>query len=521
MKEKKSRNSSMMLLIIAVLILSTVNVFAFDTQKQELKKMRTHMAINSIPTVQTNYMRNVQISSNPLDDEHPTITLAHDDSIIIAYDRQITSLKGHIYFMRSTDGTTWSEIWNTDIDDGGMADGLQNWPVLVTPPDGNKVIGSWNDEIQLFQFFVEVTDPANPNSYAEGLATFDQSDFDYDRHTYTLEAYDENRFAVGHIGHVIFAGLDLPSNAMISYFTEGFEGGMQSTGDEDYPIGYNCSIAVTDNYFWYTWESPDEATDNSFLVIKWGDGVDQTDAHLWPEKRVTSNADCIDPALDADGTNLCLLYMTNDNIYGDFDLACMYSTDEGATWEDGTFPSQPQVDEKGPEIFLSGSTVFCTFVRSGNLYLTKSTDLGKTWGEPERVNEVDGTVVDEAGAVEVSQAGIVWVDTRNGNRDIFYAPLPAPIINVESISGGMGITATITNTGTVDAINIPWSIDVSGLVFLGAHTEGAIDLLAGGETTISSSFIFGVGPGTITVTVGGAYRVANCFILGPLVLGVN
>ncbi len=521
MKKGRNKNSGIVLVVGALLFLSTVNALAFDTQQRNLTKMEIHRTTNSMPIVHASYMEDVQISSDPLDEEHPTIADAADGSILVAYDREPVGIEGHIYFMRSTDdGNTWSEIWNTDTEVGGMTDSVQDWPVLCRPPGGEAIYGSWNDEPFNVMFYASIANPSDPNSYGEQVVSDDMTGWDYDRHTFTIDAFDTNRYAVGHVGHIEFGGYDLPFSCQITYSTEGFTPGGR-TGDEDYPIGYNCEVAVTSTLFWMVWDFPSEATGTSGLLLKWGDPLQETDCHYWPDREITSSNDYFDPAFDASGDNLCIVYMTNDNDGGDFDLACMFSTDEGDTWEDSTLPSQPQVDEKSPEIFVSGSTVFCTFVRNGNLYLTKSTDLGKTWEEPEQINEVEGTVVDEPGAVEVSQVGIVWADTRNGNKDVYFAPLGGPIISVESISGGMGVTATITNTGTGDAADVPWSIDVSGLVFLGGHTEGTIDLPAGGETTIKSGLVFGIGPGAITVTVGGASKAANCFILGPLVLGVT
>lgn len=235
-----------------------------------------------------------------------------------------------------------------------------------------------------------------------------------------------------------------------------------------------------------------------------GDPEQQSDCHFWDDREIGSpSADYKDPAMAASGSNICIVYMSNENVYGDFDLVCKYSTDEGQTWHD------------------SGSTVFCTFVRNNNLYFTKSDDFGQTWNEPIKINDVDGKVVDEPGAVDISSAGIVWVDTRNGNEDIYYSPLPAPILTI-GLFGGFGIKARIMNQGIVDAENIPWSVDLSGFVIIGKHSEGTIDKLAPGESVdVGPSFVFGLGPVTITVKAGGTTLSAKGLIIGPFVLGVS
>ena len=279
-----------------------------------------------------------------------------------------------------------------------------------------------------------------------------------------------------------------------------------------------------DDYFFMTWQQNNPDSGRARV------GYKQVVPSAEPDQEFVDNQGYIDesssydaahPDIDASSNRAVTVYMVNDNAMGSWDIKCAYSTDRGETWSFSMVADDQGANEVYPAVYLSGSTVFCAYIKEGNLYLVKSEDGGVTWGEAERVNEQDGTVVEEENAVKIHAGGIVWTDNRNGNKDIYYAPVGGPILNVESISGGMGITATVTNTGSDDASGVSWSIDISGLVFLGGHTEGTIDLPAGGETTVSSGLVLGIGPGTIDVTVGGASKTASCFILGPLILGVS
>ncbi|MGC9308943.1 MAG: exo-alpha-sialidase [Thermoplasmatota archaeon] len=460
----------------------------------------------------------IQLSSAGEDDEHPTVIRAADGSYVAAWERQLGALEGHIYFMRSTDGSSWSELFNTNT--GDMASNLQNWPVLVSPPGGDVMYGAWNDRTAQSIYVMYAPDPADPGTWEIGA--LDHSGYDSERSSFSGAAMSDTTWGWAYVGHVEYAGYDLPSAIEAEFQLGAWEEAVFSwTGDQFFPLSYNADMAATPNHFWQTWDYENETSGGHGIGIHWGDPNEEGDMALWPVKTWEGNDPYMDPAIGASGSNLCVVYMSQNPTFGDWDLSCKYSSNEGETWQDGTFPAESQVDDMHPEIFMSGSSVYCAFIRDGNLYLAKSTDGGATWEEPEQINDEDGTVVEEPSSLKVSQGGIVWTDNRNGNRDIYYEPLPAPNLGIDSVGGGVGVTATVSNTGTAPAENVGWTIDLSGPVFLGNHAEGTIDTLASGDTTtISTGLVFGIGPTTISIEAGGATGSASGFVLGPLVLGL-
>jgi hypothetical protein len=173
---------------------------------------------------------------------------------------------------------------------------------------------------------------------------------------------------------------------------------------------------------------------------------------------------------------------------------------------------------------MSGNNVFCTYIKEGNLFVIKSEDGGATWEEPQQVNEESGTVIAEPRAVEISEAGIVWTDNRNGNKDIYYAPgEPAPEIIIESITGGIGVSAVIKNVGNAVATNVQWSIDLEGgLILVGKNAGDTIPTIAAGTSvTVKIPFVLGFGGVTIEAAANGATKSATGTVLLFLVTGVS
>jgi hypothetical protein len=100
-----------------------------------------------------------------------------------------------------------------------------------------------------------------------------------------------------------------------------------------------------------------------------------------------------------------------------------------------------------------------------------------------------------------------------------YNTTPLPL-TIELVANGLGINATIKNTGTVDAKNLSWQIQLDGgVILVGKSQTGRVDIAAGGIVTIKDS-VFGFGKTTITVTVGDVEKTATGTVLLILILNV-
>jgi hypothetical protein len=230
-------------------------------------------------------------------------------------------------------------------------------------------------------------------------------------------------------------------------------------------------------------------------------GMDKyADIEQYPGEYISTGTD---PDVSCSGSNVVVAYVDG----GDVKVSrspCSGSTyDPGHSWQVTTVAT----GASAPAIFMSGNTVVCAYVQGGNLYQATSDDGGATFGAPAKVNEVDGTVVDEPGCVDVTGSGIAWTDSRNGAKDIYSSggATALPEIGIKSISKGMGVSAVIENTGEADAEEVAWSIVIDApLMILGGEATGTIDVPIGGEVSIKSGFVLGFGPAAITVTAGDA-----------------
>lgn len=240
-------------------------------------------------------------------------------------------------------------------------------------------------------------------------------------------------------------------------------------------------------------------TETSKIIWKKIVPTEESDYEYTPYQATV--ADGTNPSIAAYGTNVAIVYMDNGKV------KCVYSSDDGDTW------SAPVIIADGtyPDIYAYGTVLYATYINNGNLYKVISQDGGATWSAPEQINDVDGTVVEEENSVDLHEGGVVWVDDRDGYYHIYYDKLlsvPQPNIVIESISGGIGVSAVLKNIGDASG-TFDWSITLDGFVLLGKSASGTATLDPGETITVKSGFPLGFGNVDITVTADKATEATS------------
>ncbi|MFH1013336.1 MAG: hypothetical protein V1769_02365 [Thermoplasmatota archaeon] len=112
---------------------------------------------------------------------------------------------------------------------------------------------------------------------------------------------------------------------------------------------------------------------------------------------------------------------------------------------------------------------------------------------------------------------------KAGNEEVHHYcnfTVEAPTLTI-TIKGGIGVSATIKNTGTTDLTNIAWTITLDGkLIFVGKTKGDTIASLAAGEEVIVKDFVIGFGKTGIAVEAGATTASATGTVILIFVIGV-
>ena len=114
---------------------------------------------------------------------------------------------------------------------------------------------------------------------------------------------------------------------------------------------------------------------------------------------------------------------------------------------------------------------------------------------------------------------------KAGNEEVHHYcnfTVEAPTITI-TIKGGIGVSATIKNTGTTNLTNIAWTIKLDGkMIFVGKTKGDTITSLAAGDSVIVKNLlVIGFGKTNINVTAGDVEASKTGTVLLFFVIGVK
>lgn len=394
------------------------------------------------------------------------------------------------YFSASADrGQTWTDA-------GGWELGATEYPSL-SHWAGNRFIGTvtpdytTSGEISLLDF----VDYTNIDTWLG--ATWDWSSHNfYDFADVQFSAGDDSfeQWRVGfwtisgYVGYEDYDNTNCPLTqyptddgyATISWYD--IEGCTHPANDMDKTNQLNYGV----------WQYYNESSDMNDLFVRIDPFNYNPDSGSSPSGfSLITGEDNQFPDISAENDNVIITVESGGNVI------CYYSTDgfnsfDVTTIENGaSFPRIVHVDE---------NEAVCTFYKDGSLYSSATENGGATWSTSQEIS--DSEVIVAYRESDVSPAGAVYTGI---DEIIYFEPdmgaAAKPIITIDSVSGGLGVSAVIKNIGDEDGTDVPYEITVTGglLGFINKTVEGTIDVTAGGEETISSGLILGLGGITITV----------------------
>jgi hypothetical protein len=257
------------------------------------------------------------------------------------------------------------------------------------------------------------------------------------------------------------------------------------------------------------------------ILLMTGNAADDGTGHpTWGDTSLIGDVENTTyPAIGANDDYVIIVAQTNEA--GNEDIVCYYSDDAGASFQ-VSYVADSGVDELYPSIVVYGEEATCTFIMDGDLYSSKTTDGGATWDTPVQVNDVDGTVESEFRYTDITTDGtVVWTDNQMGNLDIYLdnvGGVAQPVIEITSVTAGLGISAVIENTGDAAATDVAWTLSVTGgiLNLINVAKSGTIpNLDPGASETITSGLFFGLGSIQIAITADLATenRAGSIFII--------
>ena len=510
--------------------LSTTNIEKEDTtgifsavkmenRRQRLEVQATPMSVPTTRVAPLSLLADQPIMSSDFDCQYPAIT-SNGASILAVGNEQQDVFSSNIIMTSSPDGgNTWSELLTFDMPDTLLEKVVLDYCGTSDFQGYGTCIRDPNTGILPVLHFPSLTDPSAAWKTTEGWSivwTITLSDWT-EMDGVDIGGYPHGDNAPGPDFHGVITVVGNDGSDTIENFYETDEDIQACYLDFTGEVGHLAvDIDVsTETYFEAMELANDEdieIEDGVFFEYCW---VEPENTQWWENDWYVINFEgAHKPDLAAEGGH-CYVVCEVDG-----DIICYHSADNGESFEENLVAENAIL----PSISIVGDTVTCSYIKNGDLYAAVSEDHSVTWEEFPPANDATGSVFEESFASEISGSYLAWTDTRDAANAVYFdkaGEVSFPVIEVDSISGGMGISAIVKNTGDAEATNVEWSIVLDGGAFIGGETSDTIATLAPGDSvTIESGFILGLGPTTITVTAGSSSKTATGTVLLFFILGV-
>lgn len=462
-----------------------------------------------------------QITSSEFDESHPSVDIDYNGNPFLMYQSYEEFGVSKIYFQKSSDGGTYwpdDSIWVSEIGelapikpDVDFTDGIR---AFATPEFEAQ------DPLLYFYDFVDIDDDQTWELYY-----FDRSGYSSYISETDVAANKSGSVALGSI--LDYEGDEyFEDTLLITWDADNFADGTADGGvywrntDSDgtsIPRSHLCGDAGDKIFFCFESKEIDRPASIYSAYCKVDENTLYTD---WDSSVVARSPsyNCTYPDISVSGKTAYCVYMSDINGNQDIYVAV---TSSGTLWKKYKVADTLD-DEMYPVISANGEKATCLFIKNGDLYKTSTEDEGKTWSTPIKINTESNTVVEEYQNIDIKGSYGFWTDNRDFNDDIYFDIVGLePILTIDEIKGGVGVTVSLSNIGNAPAEEELWTIDILGLLLIGSHSEGTISIPVQSTKTVKSKFIFGFGKVTIIATFSEVTKTATGFAFGPLILAVK
>jgi hypothetical protein len=415
-------------------------------------------------------MPNVKVNEDSTKQKQirPALAVTPDGSRIYVFWRDYRKGYGEMYLASSTDGGI-SFNKNVKVNDGPIGGKTLRCPEIDLDANGTIYL-TWGDARAgppgaNWVYFAKSVDGGK--TFSKNVKVNDDTEYVEHRHTGVAVTSD------GRIVYVVWYDMRTGDNDI--YFSKSVDGGLTFGSDrrlnDDNTTQSQadpCVRILNDSTVYVLWSDRRNEGREDIYFTKSVDYGESWSRNIKLNDNVI-NATCRRPYMAVDKTTGYIYATWVDDRTGNFDVYCTVSVDGGETFsknvkvnDDTTStnqePSNIYVDRKGYVYIAWGDYRN----EHHDVYLSISKDCGKSFSENVKVTDkitkikpsgFTKIVVDDDGNIYV-----VWVDTRNGNEDIYFATTTSTRFltceKIGSISGYANeeisvVVRVYNNTGTV------------------------------------------------------------------------